>query len=80
MSDQVIAEGKMDREVTVEKIMLLTDKGYFYLEPFQPVKVPANSTVSVRFSGSVTATPPKKKTKSRSEKTAEKSKPADMKR
>jgi len=80
LSDQVIAEGKMDQEVTVEKIMLLTDKGYFYLEPFQPVKVPANSTVSVRFSGSVTATPPKEKAKSKPEKAAEKSKLADMKR
>ena len=80
MSDQVIAEGKMDREVTVEKIMLLTDKGYFYLEPFQPVKVPANSTVSVRFSGSATATPPKKEAKPKPKKAAEKPKPADMKR
>ena len=80
MSDQVIAEGKMDREVTVEKVMLLTDKGYFYLEPFQPVKVSANSTISVRFSESVTATPPKKKTQSKPKKAAEKPKPVDMKR
>ena len=80
MSSQVIAEGKMDQEVTVEKIMLLTDKGYFYLEPSKPVTVPEGTTISVQFSGSVTATPPKKKTKSKLEKTAEKSKPADMKR
>ena len=80
MSDQVIAEGKMDQEIVIEKIMLLTDKGYFYLEPFQPVKVPANSTISVCFSGSVTATPPKKQAKSKPKKTAEESKPVDMKR
>ena len=80
MSDQVIAEGKMDQEVTVEKIMLLTDRGYFYLEPPEPTTVPEGTTISVQFSESVTTTPPKKKTKSKSEKTAEKPKPAGMKR
>ena len=60
MSDQVIAEGKMDREVTVEKIMLLTDKGYFYLEPLEPVTVPEGATVRVEFIVNVGATPPKR--------------------
>ena len=80
MSSQVVAEKKMDQEVTVEKVMLLTDKGYFYLEPSEPITVPEGASIILRFSESVTATPPKKKTQSKPKKTAEKSKPADMKR
>ena len=80
MPGQIVVEKKMDQEVTVEKVMLLTDKGYFYLEPSKPVTVPEGTTITLCFSESVTATPPRKKTKSRSEKTAEKPKPAGMKR
>jgi len=80
LSSQVVAERKMDQEVTVEKVMLLTDKGYFYLEPSEPITVPEGTTITLCFSGSVTATPPKKEAKSKSKKAAEKSRPADMKR
>ena len=55
-----IAERVMEQEAAIEKIMLLTDKGYFYLEPLEPVTVPEGATVRVEFIVNVGATPPKR--------------------
>ena len=60
MTDQVVAERKMDQEATLEKVMLLTDKGYFYMEPSKPTVIPAGSTVTLQFTANVGATPPKR--------------------
>jgi len=60
LKSQVAAKGKMDQEVTLEKVMLLTDKGYFYLEPSEPIVIPPGSTVTLQFTANVGATPPKR--------------------
>ena len=65
MNEKVIAEGKISEETTIEKIMLITDRGYIYLTPRDAVSLPADSIVSVLIKEGVNTTPPTEKSKRR---------------
>ena len=74
MTEKTVAEKKMSEETTIEKIMLITDRGYIYLTPRDAVSLPANSIVSVLIKEGVNTTPPIEepaKRRKRKKKTAE---------
>ena len=59
MQTKPIAKKTFLQGFTILRIMLLTDKGYFYLDPPQPMQIPDGATIITAYQSSVTPTPPK---------------------